>query len=110
MNRISELRKEKHLHQVGLAVKINVSQYTISAYETERQHPSSDMLIRLADFFNVSIDYLLGRSDIRYTADNFTESKLSALEIKLLNSFRELSKEKQQQALGVLFTLKSQEE
>lgn len=110
MNRIAELRKEKHLHQIGLAVKINVSQYTISAYETGRQQPSADMLVTLADFFNVSVDYLLGRSNIRNLADYYTEGNLSESEIKMLNSFRELSKEKQQQALGILFALKNYQE
>ena len=107
MNRIAELRKEKHLHQVGLAVKINVSQYTISAYETGRQQPSADMLVTLADFFNVSIDYLLGRSNIRSSAEQFSKDGLSTFEVKILEMFRELSKEEQHQAYGILFALKN---
>ena len=73
MNRIAELRKEMNLNQVGLALKLNVSQYMISAYETGRHQPTADMLTMIADYFNVSVDYLLGRSNIRSIADNMSK-------------------------------------
>ena len=109
MNKIAELRKEKHLNQVGLAIALNISQYTVSAYETGRQQPSSDMLIALADFFNVSIDYLLGRSNIKHCADDVCNNNLSQNEIQLLDIYKTLSKEKQEQAIGILFALKNYE-
>ncbi|MBP3337456.1 MAG: helix-turn-helix transcriptional regulator [Clostridia bacterium] len=107
MNRIAELRKEKHLNQVGLAMELNISQYMVSAYENERHQPTADMLITLADFFKVSIDYLIGRSDIRYQAEDILKNNLTKKEIQLLNLFKELAKEKQEQAIGVLFALKN---
>ena len=107
MNRIAELRKEKHLNQVGLAMKLNISQYMVSAYETGRHQPTMDMLIELADFFNVSIDYLVGKSEIRHCADIFLNNGLSKKELELLNMFRTLKEEKQEQAIGVLFALQN---
>ena len=107
MNRIAELRKEKHLNQVGLAMKLNISQYMVSAYETGRHQPTTDMLIELADFFNVSIDYLVGKSEIRYCADILLNNGLSKKELELLNMFRTLKEEKQEQAIGVLFALQN---
>lgn len=107
MNRIAELRKEMNLNQVGLAMKLNVSQYMISAYETGRHQPTADMLIVIADFFNVSIDYLLKRSNIRSTADNISKDNLSEQELKMLCLYRTLPKEKKEQALGVVFALKN---
>lgn len=107
MNRIAELRKEKHLNQIGLAMKLNISQYMVSAYETGRHQPTMDMLIELADFFNVSIDYLVGKSEIRFCADSLFNNNLSEKELKLLNLFRTLSSKKKEQAIGVLFALQN---
>lgn len=65
-NNIKELRKQKHLTQKDLAKLMHVSQQTIGAWETERAIPGSDTLALLANLFNVSTDYLLGRK----TPDN----------------------------------------
>lgn len=107
MNRIAQLRKEKHLNQIGLAMKLNISQYMVSSYETGRHQPTLDMLIELADFFNVSIDYLAGKSNVRYSADNLLNNSLTEKEIEMLSLFRELPKNKREQAIGVLFALKN---
>ena len=107
MNRIAQLRKEKHLNQVGLAMKLNISQYMVSSYETGRHQPTIDILIELADFFNVSIDYLAGKSDVRYSADSLLRSNLTEKEMELLNLFRELPNDKREQAMGILFALKN---
>ena len=107
MNRIAQLRRERHLNQIGLAMKLNISQYMVSAYETGRHQPTMDMLIELADFFNVSIDYLVGKSDIRYRAEKLIYDNLQEKEVELLNIFRGLTREKREQAIGVLLTLKS---
>lgn len=61
-NNIKELRKQKHLTQKDLAKLMHVSQQTIGAWETERAIPGSDTLALLANLFNVSTDYLLGRN------------------------------------------------
>lgn len=61
--RLKELRKEKGITQLQLALELNMSQNTISRYETGERQAGYDELIRIADYFNVSIDYLLGRSD-----------------------------------------------
>ena len=110
MNRIAELRKEKHLNQIGLAMKLNISQYMVSAYETGRHQIPNDMLILLADFFNVSVDYLIGRSDIRYRADEIFKNNLSEKEIRLISAFKNLTNEKQEQAIGIIFALQNFEQ
>ena len=63
MNRIKELRKQHELTQEELGSIINVQKAAISKYELERATPSTDILKKLADYFNVSVDYLLGRTD-----------------------------------------------
>lgn len=58
---IKNLRQQNRITQSELAKKMNVSQQTIGAWETGRAIPSSDTLNELADYFEVSTDYLLGR-------------------------------------------------
>ena len=53
------------MNQISLAMKLNVSQKMISAYENGKNEPSIDLLMRMADLFNVSTDYLIGYSDSR---------------------------------------------
>lgn len=61
--RLKQLRKEKNLTQTELGNKINVTKVSISGYESGNRSPDTDTLQRLADFFEVSTDYLLGRTD-----------------------------------------------
>ncbi len=62
--RLKELRKKKHLSQIKLAIDLNMNQNTISRYENEIREADYKTLILFADYFDVSIDYLLGRTDI----------------------------------------------
>lgn len=62
--RIKSLRLEQKLTQIELANKLFLDKSTIAKYETDAIEPSISELIRLAKFFNVSTDYLLGLKDI----------------------------------------------
>lgn len=61
--RLRELRKAKGISQLKLAMDLHTNQNTISRYETGEREPGLKELIRLADYFGVSLDYLVGRSD-----------------------------------------------
>lgn len=71
MNRLRELRIEKGLLQADIAKIINKGERTVGFYETGERDMGTETLSILADFFNVSIDYLLGKSDIRNIAEEF---------------------------------------
>ena len=60
--RIKDLMRENGLNQVALAKKIGVKQNTISAWLNHKKEPSINSLWLLADYFEVSIDYLVGRN------------------------------------------------
>ena len=60
MNRIKELRQENKLSQIELANKVHASNQAISAYESGTREPKEPTWQALADFFNVSVDYLKG--------------------------------------------------
>ena len=61
--RLKELRKSKKISQLKLALDLNMNQNTISRYETGEHQADYKTLIALADYFDVSIDYLLERTD-----------------------------------------------
>jgi len=61
--RLKELRVEKELSQIQLAKSIDVSQRSISSWETGFRQPDYDTLEKLVKFFNVTADYLLGIED-----------------------------------------------
>lgn len=63
MNRIRELRENSGMKQIDLAVFINVSQGTLSNWERGVHDPDNETITRLADYFNVTTDYILGRTD-----------------------------------------------
>jgi len=61
--RIKELMKDGELNQVRLAEKVGIKQNTISSWLSGKKQPSIESLWRLADYFGVDIDYLVGRKD-----------------------------------------------
>lgn len=61
--RLKELRKKRRMTQQRLAIELNMTQNSISRYENGVREADYQTLIKFADFFNVSIDYLLERTD-----------------------------------------------
>lgn len=61
--RLKQLRKMRHLSQVKVAMDLNLSQNSISRYETGEREAGYSILIAIADYFDVSVDYLLERTD-----------------------------------------------
>ena len=61
--RLKEIRKSKGVSQLKMAMDLNTNQNTISRYETGEREPGINELIKIADYFNVSVDYLLERTN-----------------------------------------------
>lgn len=61
--RLKELRNKKKITQLKLAIDLNMNQNSISRYESGERQADYETLIKFADYFNVSIDYLLNRTD-----------------------------------------------
>ncbi len=61
--RLKKLRKERKISQLKLALDLNMNQNTISRYENLEREADYETLIKFADYFGVSLDYLLGRCD-----------------------------------------------
>lgn len=115
--RLKKLRKEKNLLQSDLAVIFNVAQPTVGGWESGARAPGYDTLLAIANYFDVSIDYLLGRSDNRNSNNGLytktiTDEDGYSIEIKTEVPFNELSKEKQNDlidtAMEKLFEVKKE--
>ena len=63
MLRLKELREKRRLSQITLAMELNLNQNSISRYENGEREADYITLIAIADYFNVSVDYLFGRTD-----------------------------------------------
>ena len=92
---LKEIRIRRGMTQKAVADRIGCSTVVYSRYETEERMPSVDMLIRLGDCFDVSIDYLVGREEI-------TPEGLSGYEIALISAAREADCRAKEDALTLL--------
>jgi len=63
--RLKELRKERNISQLKLALDLHMNQNAISRYENMEREADYETLVKFADYFGVSVDYLLGRTENR---------------------------------------------
>lgn len=92
-NNLKQIRNSKNLLQTKVAMDLNITQETVSSYETGRVLPSSDMLIKLADYYNTSIDYLLNRTKYDMPIDRVKPNNVSDRDFSILNKINNLSNE-----------------
>ncbi len=83
MNRIRTLREDRDLRQLDVAKATGIDQKTLSNYETRKTNPDSFAIIRLAEFFNVSTDYLLGVSDYNIASHSQLMGKIDKIQAEL---------------------------
>lgn len=110
-SRLQELRKEKGLTQKEFAEQMKISRTRAASYEQNSREPTLELLSSIADFFDVDVDYLLGKSDKRKESGRESELKKKEDEEEAL--FRRLMEslpaEKQQQVLDYARFLLSQQ-
>lgn len=70
---LTSLREERGIYQKELAAILKVSVDTVSNYENNIHFPDQEALLQLADYFGVTVDYLLGRTSYRYSLDTLNE-------------------------------------
>lgn len=103
MIKLLELRTEKNMSQREVARLMNVSQGTYNNWENSNTQPSIEQLITLAGFFEVSVDYLIGRTDENGTVIQSAEQKNGQ---ELLKLYKAADKDVQTAILTILKNLK----
>lgn len=103
---LKELRTEKGITQQELSKHISVSDRTIGYYESGDRFPDQDVLEEIANYFNVSIDYLLGKSSMRENSKEIEELKNELPEgLSILRrATKELDEESKQTMIALMKT------
>ena len=103
-HRLYELRKAKNITQQRLAIELGIDQGSISSYEGGKYLPTMEILLRLAEYFGVSTDYLLGLSDVK-TPLKFAVDDQAAY---MLSLFESLPGNYRERVIGYAEALKEQ--
>lgn len=105
--RLKKLREEQGLTQQQLADLLHVGRPTIAGYETKRKEPDFEKVLWLSSFFNVSVDFLLGREEQReISAATMSDDESSQLDEKLFNLLLSLTPDEAVQARAYVQGLK----
>ena len=107
---INELRIEKNLTQAQLANVLGITQDSISLWERGKRFPDTTYVVKLADFFQVSADYLLGRCQEPEIIFAQPQSELTREEQQLLKDFRALSRHSRELILGMIHSAAEKEQ
>ena len=99
--RLKELRTERGMSQKALAQAIGITQQSVNSFENHDAAPSFPTLLRMADLFDTSIDYLVGRTEIRNRTEFVGEPELSEQEAEVIKRYRALS-EKEKQCIDLM--------
>ena len=83
MHRIKELREDRDLRQADVSAATGIDQRTLSNYETGKTNPDSFAIIKLAEFFGVSCDYLLGVNDLNVNNKAALKKELNDIKKRL---------------------------
>lgn len=101
MIRLRQLREERRITQNDLADTLNSNYQTISDYERGKYYPSIDVLKILAKYFNTSIDYILGITEVRDPYASASENRFTPKEVELIKNYRALDAKAQEKLLGI---------
>lgn len=93
------LREKKGISQAALALAIGVSQQSINKYENKQTEPDITTLSKLAEYFETSIDYLVGNSEIDHKIKDY---KFTNEEINVMESYRELDEKQKKAIVGTI--------
>lgn len=99
---LKKLRLQSGISQQKLAEIIGTSQQSINKYENHNVEPDINTLIDLANFFNTSVDYLIGNTDINHIIEKVYPYDLNGEESKLVDEYRKLTKDEKQSINDVI--------
>lgn len=101
LENLRTLRNQYSVTQKQLADVIGVSQQSINKYENHAIEPDIETLKRIAEFFNTSIDYLVGYSSIPHRADPLSPHEFNVQELTMIGKYRALTT-KQRQSIDLI--------
>lgn len=109
--RLRKLIKDRHLTLKEFGAKFSLAESTISGYVNETRKPDIDLIKQFADYFDVTIDFLMGldeRAAEPRTEYQVKDKPLSDIDKKIIEEFNKLSKEDQDYVIGLIERIKKQ--
>ena len=91
LTNLKKLREDASISQKALADAIGVSQQSVNKYENHNIEPDIETLIRIADFFETSVDYLIGHTSVRRKIEEVHIFELNERESKVMEQYRSLT-------------------
>lgn len=88
---LKKLREDASISQKALAEAVGVSQQSVNKYENHNIEPDIETLIRIADFFGTSVDYLIGHSTVRRKIEEVRGYELNDQESYIIEHYRTLT-------------------
>ena len=104
--RLKLLRTETGLTQIELGEKFNLGKTAISLYENDERFPDKEILNKMADFFGCTVDYLLGRSDVRVSS----EINPDDIQVAFSSGFSGLNEENKKTAINIIAGLRAKQD
>ena len=91
LTNLKKLREDASISQKALADAIGVSQQSVNKYENHNIEPDIETLIRIADFFETAVDYLIGHTSVRRKIEDVHIFELNDRESKVMEQYRSLT-------------------
>lgn len=105
MNNLKMIREQKGYTQLNLGMQIGVQQETISAYENGKAMPTAETLLKLAEYFGCSTDFLLDLTEVKNPVNSLIVDNLSVEEAGLVADYRSLNKDNKNKVIGYIKAL-----
>ncbi|MBR1482922.1 MAG: helix-turn-helix domain-containing protein [Ruminococcus sp.] len=99
---LKKLRNEKKVTQQQLAEKIGVSQQSVNKYENHNVEPDIETLIKIAEYFHTSVDYLIGNTELERVIENVEKYDLNFDEKCLIDIYRKLDYDERESIVHVM--------
>lgn len=100
---LKKLRNQKHISQLQLAKIIGISQQSINKYENHGVEPDIETLIKMAKFFNTSVDYLIGNTEINRVIENIERFDLNNDEAEVIDKYRLLNENEKKSIKMIIY-------
>lgn len=108
MLKLKDVRLKFNIRQKDVCDALNIPQNTYSQYENNKREPDNETLSRIADYFHVSTDYLLGRTDETTKPPPSLDKQHEGIDFAFYNEIKDLTDEEEEQILGFIRFIKSQ--
>ena len=107
--RLRDLREQERISGAKLGKYLNVGKSTVSMWENGKNYPTANMLQKIADYFHVSVDYLLGKTNVKNEVA-ISDINLDEFEVALHGEVKELTDDAKEKILEYARLLKMKEE